>query len=179
MSTKPTFHRAVETDLLVDLFRRHKGMVGKVLTYAEMSRLIARDVQHGGRGVLRTARKVAEREFGVVFGVVLNVGLEVLSEAGKVEAASTVVGRVHRAARSAVKTLQAVEIAKLSDAEKMKFNHAASHAAMLEAMTTARTSKRLEIAVERSRQTLPLGQMLELFQDRTEARHDTATQDGR
>jgi len=50
--------------------------IGDFVTYEELNGIIGRDVQKEGRGFLNTARSMAEREDGKIFGVVINQGLK-------------------------------------------------------------------------------------------------------
>jgi len=83
--------------------------VGQVLSYAELGAVINRNVQGDARHILQSARNKALCDDGVVFDVVVNVGLKRLSD---VEIATSTgehhIGRMRRTARRCVRQLACV-----------------------------------------------------------------------
>ena len=93
-----------------------------MITYANLSDLIGRDVQSEAIGSLTTARRMCQMEDQIVFSPVRGVGLKRLDDSGIVEYADNDIAKIHRAARRGVERLGCASYANLSEEQKPSFN---------------------------------------------------------
>ncbi len=71
--------------------------VDEVITYQEISNLISRDIRQA-RGYLNTARRIAQRDNGFVFGTVRNIGIRRLNDVAIIESANISIRSIRRKA---------------------------------------------------------------------------------
>lgn len=100
--------REINVDARVILARLKAAKVGDIITYAELSELVGRDVQKANRYILEAARRWAKKE-RIVFGTVTGEGIQRLDDAGKVRVGSGMIDKIRRTSRRAAQTLAAVE----------------------------------------------------------------------
>jgi hypothetical protein len=138
--------------------------VGAEITNKELSDIIGRNVQESGRGVLATARRKAQREDQIVFGIVRNVGLKRLTDAEIVNSGERSIEHHRRSSKRAGRRLTCVQhFDALPPEVQTRHNAQASYFGLVAHLSTTRQMKRLEEKV--SNGVLPLQRTLEAFKD--------------
>lgn len=159
---KRAIHEAsVEMRLLVALLG--KAQPGDVVTYEQMQAECGVNCRpgHAGYQKLGSARNRVQSDVGFVFVTVPKVGVKRCLESEKPEVMASVSDHIHRAARKGMKVAATVDISKLDNADKIKFNTRASQLGALSAFTGNKVLKRLESAVAKAEAELPLTKALE------------------
>ena len=165
MTEKKTI-QALSLDSKMVYERLKKSVIGETISYSELSTIIGRNTQNGGRGALQTARRKALREDYMVFGVIHNVGLKRLSDLEIVATGEDTVTKIRRASTRGFRTVTAVrEFDKLPNDAKVRHNTYASVLGALSMATTAARMKKLEGKVAEAKASLPLMKTLEAFSD--------------
>ncbi len=149
---------SIETRLLYQ--RLVRAEIGEVINYKELTEIIGRPAQEGGRGVLSSARRMAIRENKVKFGTITNVGLKRLNDSEIVAGTEHRLRHIGRTARRGLKDL-ACATGELSHEDVVKHNTGATLLAMLLETTRPHKIKRLEGAVATAQDQLPLAKTLE------------------
>jgi len=158
--------QALSLDSKMIYDRLKKSAVEEIVSYAELSKMIGRDTQNGGRGSIQTARRKALREDYIVFGVVRNIGLKRLSDVEIVATGEDTVTRIRRASTRGFRTITAVrDFDALPNDSKIRHNTYASVLGALSMATTAARMKKLEGRVAEAKASLPLAKTLEAFSD--------------
>ncbi|MGE3932390.1 MAG: hypothetical protein AB7F67_04020 [Rhodospirillaceae bacterium] len=154
---------SVDTNLVFQ--RLETAEVGEVVTYAELTVLIGRDVTTRARHNLTSAVRRAERERGMIFAPQRGVGVKRLSDAEIVEAIGAVPAALGRRARRAARWLAAVaDWDALPPALKARHNAYLSALGALTEITRPATIAKLERHVDqRHRQALPVAKTLDAF----------------
>lgn len=115
------------------------------IAYRDLSAAIGRDVQHGARGNLESARRRLLRTTQILFGVVVNEGLKRLDDIGKVETGRAHVRRAHSHAKMARrKTASVDDFDRLPNAVKVEHNIIMAQAGVIQQMSSERTTRKLE-----------------------------------
>jgi hypothetical protein len=141
-----------------------KVSIGDAITYKALSGLIGRDVQDEARGALMTARRIAERDKNIVFGVIRDVGLKRLNDAEIVSTGEDARGRIRRIARRSVaRVLRVNNYAELSQEDKVRHNAYASLFGAIEQMASPKSIAKLEQYAKDAQAELPIKRTLELF----------------
>jgi hypothetical protein len=86
-----------------------KAKHGDIVSYLEMSEAIGRNVQKEARSALDRARRIVERQHGLVFRPVLNVGMRCLPDIDTAKTATSALTRIRNTAKRAVKTLKTIK----------------------------------------------------------------------
>lgn len=162
MKRKGTFKLSVDTDMV------HKRIVaaniGEVITYAELTELIGRDVQGAARYVLHSARNMAMREDRAVFGVNTDVGLVRLDDCAVVDAGADGMAKARRAIRKGARVLGCVNnFDAMPNEKKIQHNTALSLFGALHEAMKPKSVARIEAAVTREAGEIPFAKTLELF----------------
>ena len=137
------------------------------ITYLALTDTIDRNVQHEARGNLNTARNMARREHGIVFGVVMGEGLKRLKDEEIVGVGMKSVKAIGRASRRAIGKLICVK-----DFDNMPMNTQVKHNTMLSvlgvmsAIAKPKKIEALENVVATAQKRLPLSKTLEAFSAR-------------
>lgn len=157
------FTVSLETRLLYERLRKLK--VGEVVTYGELTGIIGQDVQAAGRGALRSARHIAQRDHQIVLDAINNVGLKRLSDRETVASAGQTLNKVRRTAQRGIDRLAAVsDFDALQDEEKAQHNASMSALAVVKLMAKPKSVTRIAAAVNTSNTgQLPVARTLELF----------------
>jgi len=153
---------SIETSLLVE--RLKQSAVGDVVTYAEMSTLVGRNVQGDGYSAMASARRICQREERMVFEVIRNEGLKRLNDSGIVATGGVNLKRLGRQARRGVKTLACVtDFDALPPDQQVEHNMTMSMLGALAQMVKPKQQEKLRLAVANAQQRLPLTKTLEMF----------------
>jgi hypothetical protein len=98
--------RHPETDLLIARLR--DVPLGQEIGYADLSRVIGRDVRTAARPRLTSAREIALRDHGVCFFAIRGVGLRRITVQELPQVGAHARGRAKSAVRGGLKTISAV-----------------------------------------------------------------------
>ncbi len=154
----------VNIDALTLCDRLQAAEVGEVVTYAELSELIKRDVQRDARYVLASAQKRLQRDNRILFGAVRGVGIKRLNDEETVRVGATSMTKIRREARRGMQKTACANFDALSDEGKVQHNTSLSMLGALHLMTTSRKIKALKETIKNTGGKLSLGRTLELFQ---------------
>jgi len=139
--------------------------VDEVITYQEISVIISRDIQQA-RGYLNTAKRIALRDDGFVFGAVRNIGIRRLNDMAIVESANKSIRSIRRKASRKKDDLLCMRREELNDEEKLSLDTKLTHTSFLEHMTKPKAIRRLEMSVKEASHQLPLQKTLEIFREK-------------
>ena len=139
----------------------------EVVTYEELAAAIGDDPQTAGRHHVARACQILEREAGIVFDAIANVGLRRADDLLKVELGRRRIRKAGRQAKRARRTLAAVEKWEaLPNEKKLEHNMLAATAGALQAMSSYQAMKRLEGKVDaQQRRQFDAAASLKLIQE--------------
>lgn len=155
------FTPSLEMNLLMGLLSKCEP--GDIVTWDQMQSACGVNCRPGraGYGKLGSVKRRLEADLGFVFSTVPRVGVKRCLENEKPDVMAAVSDHIHRAARRGMKVAATVDLSKLDNADKIKFNTRASQLGALSAFTSAKVIKRLETAVTKAEAELPLTKALE------------------
>lgn len=160
-TTRPDFQMSVDTRKIVD--RLMVCGIGETVETAELTEMLGRDVRNGAAGCLYSALRHVERHHDLVFASVRGVGYKRLSDAEIVASGDSFVNRSRRNARRGYRRLGCVQFDKLPEDQKVKHQTFQSVFSALHSVSKSSAVKRVEVEVQKSRESLPLAQTLEAF----------------
>jgi hypothetical protein len=137
---------SIEVQLLVK--RLSLASVGETIEYGELCAVASQDVWHKSQHKLHSARRIVERDFGMVFVAVSGVGLKRISEPEKVDLIGHGAELIHKKTTKLVKKAGTVDLSQLDKPKVSEFN--------------VRVSQ-LGAAVESAGHQLPLAKTIEAF----------------
>ena len=150
---------SLESQLLVDRLLTIEP--GLCISYSVLADVIGQPVQTGtGYGRLQTARRILQRDHGIVFEAVIGEGLKRMDDAGCVRVGASYRQRIRRAAKRGLSKLLCADPAKLTNDEKTEFHATASHLGVLHHMTGRAVTKQLTATVEKTQERLPVAKTL-------------------
>lgn len=152
--------QAVDTRLLVSLLS--KAEIGQTFTYAELSRHLGRKVE-GSTSNLLSARKILQRDYGMVFDTIWGQGIKRLSDSEIVALGDKLPGKVRRLAKRTIVKVSVAKDEALTNEQIVQRNAAVSMAGVLMHVSTKSGLAKLEAAVKVNAAELPVGKTLELF----------------
>lgn len=140
--------------------------VGGFVEYGTLSSAIGRNVQGIARGVLESARRICEREYSIVFGVVFSKGLKHLTDEETAKLARPWFDHVRRGSRRTARRIASIKDGASISQEAMReqFTGLSLMGALMH-MTTGRQIARLEGKVEEAARELPLQKTLDAFRE--------------
>lgn len=122
--------------------------VNEIATYAVMSAAIGRDVQNDARHLLNSAITRRLRD-GEVYGVVINVGMKRLDDAGIVGTGALTAKRIRNLSRKGLKKLMNLkDYTSLPRQLQNEFNTRAAQLGILKAYTGTAKTRRIAGAVD-------------------------------
>lgn len=155
-----SFQTSVETRLLYARLRTLQ--IGEIVTYQELSGIISQDVQQEGRGKLVSARKMVQRDDGIMCDPVENVGIKRLSDSEGNQSTTQIFGRVRRLSERGVKRLRVVNPDNLSEEERTRRVASLSVLAVMKLMGKPKTLDKVE-ASNAGGGEIPIARTLEFF----------------
>ena len=160
-SRKTLFDRTIETQAAIEVMR----IVNRddIITYEVLEKEVGCNPQHGGRGYVNSARRYLQREHGMVFVAVPNVGYKRLTDTEIVKSSPEALTKSRRASRRAAQRLTCVEYDELSKEDKVAHQVHLSLFGAIQAISKADASKKLTSQVAETMRSLPLNQTLEAF----------------
>jgi hypothetical protein len=140
--------------------------VGSVWPYEEMTAILGRDIQGDARSVLESARRIMEREYNIVFGVIRNVGLKHLTDDEAINTGQGTIDHNRRMSRRAAKRIASLKSPEtVSQAAQTKqFTFLSLFGAIVH-MTRPRQIEKLSSRVEAAHKELPLAKTLDAFKE--------------
>lgn len=148
-SKRTLFTLSVDARLLYE--RLIAVPIDGVILYSDLTNIVKRNVQAEAYGSLSSARNLAQRDKGIVFGVVRRVGLRRLNDVEIVGTSDEALASICRKARKGVKKLACVsDYAKLPDSAKARHNATMSVLAVVEHTAREQNVKRIEGSVANS-----------------------------
>jgi len=160
---KKTIREAsVETRLI---YQRLSGMnIGDFVSYSDLNELVGRNVQKEGRGYLKTARSICERDDNKAFGVILNEGLKCLNSKEIINTAEFSIGHIKRTSRKSLKKVRCInDLEQLPNDEKIRLNTYASILGVMATMAKGSNIRKIEARVQETQEQLPYVKTLEAF----------------
>ena len=158
---QPIFKLSVDTQLVID--RLMKAQVGEVVTYADLSAILGRNIQYASRGCLTTACKRLQADHAIVFGTVRSVGVKRLNDSEKVAAGLSSIPKIRSQARNGAKRIVCAQYDALSKEDKVKHNTGLSFLGVMGEMTKPKIQLALAERVKEAQDKLPLQRTLEFF----------------
>lgn len=152
---------SLEAQLIRD--RLQTAEIGEVVTYAELTKLIGRDVRRFAHGAISTARKHAMRNMNMVFVAVANEGLKRMNDIEIVNSVDGDIKRVRRIARRSSTKLTRVNFDSLPNEKKIDHNAKLSMLGAIGQFTQPAALTTLKKQVAETQQVLPIGKTLEAF----------------
>lgn len=154
---------SIEAKLIYEEIR--KLGEGDVLRDTTIAEVTGQEFSNGATGAFYTARKMAQREDGIVLSRVRKTGYQRLDDAGIVGASESRVRNLRGAARRAFKELGCVKRIDLLDAEtRVKAQTHASLFSAVHGITRPNRVAKLEAKVKDAEEQLPLAKTLAAFQ---------------
>lgn len=133
---------SVDTQVLMRALR--EVAVGETIAYADLSKLISRDVQGRARGLLNTARRRLELDEQMVFAPVIGEGLKREDDMGILAMGQRDIQHIRSTARKVTRRCALVDYDKLPAEAKRTHNVVLAQAGVLAYMTKAPVVKQLE-----------------------------------
>lgn len=142
------------------------ALVGALVRYDDLTKLVGRDVTGEARGAMNSARRLLLRE-GIRFDVVRGEGLKRMSDSEVAQSGAASIRSVRRKVNGEIKKLSAVsDFNSLTGAEKVQHNTAMSVLGVMSHFSKQEQVKTIEGCVTQSSQRL-------LAADATEAIYKT------
>ncbi len=137
--------------------------VGDVYTHQQMNETCGQDVWRKAQHKVVSARRIVERDYGIIFAAVSGVGLKRLNDAEKIGVVAHGTELIHRKTKRLVRKAGTVDLSQLKPAEVQSFNVHVSQLGAIAAFASHKATKTLALAVEQSGHQLPLQKTLEAF----------------
>jgi hypothetical protein len=152
--------KSADTSIIENRFRNTQP--GDVVTYAELSTLLGRDVREFSMSNIATARRTLVSE-SIFFDCVTNEGYKRLTAEEAVNASDHYRTRAKKAARRGLVHLQNVPFDSLSEESKRKHLTASAQLGAIELFSSSKSSKKIETAIGNNNHKMALGETLKLF----------------
>lgn len=160
-SKRSLFERAIETQAAIEVMSSIQR--GEIATYLALEKAMACSPQKGGRSNVNSARRYLQREHGMVFVAVFNVGYKRLTDTEIVKSSPEALTKSRRASRRAAHRLTCVEYDDLSKEDKVAHQVHLSLFGAIQVLSKADATKKLTARVTETMRSLPLNQTLEAF----------------
>lgn len=146
------------------IYQRLKDMKpGDFVTYGELTGIIGTNILTH-RHILYTARRMAERNDKITFGIITNEGLKCLDTTGIIATGDSAIKHIHRTSRKAARRFTCVgDLNNLTNDEKIKMNTNISILGALTHITREKTIKKLEAPITQAMQAIPYAKTLDAF----------------
>lgn len=151
------FTRSLETQALVKLLSTDEH--ADLFTYEELSEAAGIDAKH--HGALQSARHIVEREKGVVFETIRNVGIKRASDVEIVDAGCRAVSHIRNTAKRSIAKASCVKsVEALPNEKKAALNSHLTTVGMIHYVTTQSAQKKIEAKVTQTSKDLPVAEAL-------------------
>lgn len=159
---RPVFKINIDTQAIYD--RLEKMEVNGEVSYAELSKLINRDVQADARSNLISARRMLIRDKRMVFDVIVGIGLIRMADPEIAGSGGRSIERIRRETRRGAQRLGCVkEFDKLPNELKIKHNAMVSIFGAMSLMTRQPNIKKVESNMQETQEKIGARKTLELF----------------
>jgi hypothetical protein len=135
----------------------------EVIPYADLSKIIGFDVQRDGYSYLKSAREIVERDTGRLVGIVLGEGVKLLTPEEQVAIGPDSLQRLKRATTKSIKRIGRVQVDRLTADQRLDYHTTASVLGAVHLFTKPRSMAKIEEAVSKTADKLPIGDTLKLF----------------
>lgn len=153
---------SVDARLLYERLVKVEGTI----TYKELNEVVGGNVQEKQRGVLTTARKMAESIDGIVFGTISTVGLKRLNDSEIVNLSDGIIRHVRRSSRKGISKISKVaDFNNLSNEDKIKHNASLSILGVFAEISKPKKIGLIEKKVAAAQDSLSLIKTLEAFKE--------------
>lgn len=152
--------KSADTSIIENRLRNTKP--GDIVTYAELSTLLGRDVVEFCRGNINSARNTLVKE-SIFFDCITNEGYKRLDNKEAVHASEAYTTRARRAARKGMVHLQNVPFDGLDDEAKKKHLTVSAQLGAIDLFSSSKATKKIEGAVTDASHKLAIGETLKLF----------------
>lgn len=140
-----------------------EAVVGKPITYEEISKAIGRDVRKHSMSALNTAKRSLFKEKQMVFATERNVGLVLIDDSTIIKSIEKDRLHLHRTASKSLKKLAAVKFDNLDESSKKEHVVASAQMGAVAMFAHKSSAKKIESKVTAKAETLPIGETLKLF----------------
>lgn len=134
-----------------------------VVPYSELSKIIGYDVQGDGYSYLKSAREIVERDTGRLIGVVAGEGVKLLTPEEQVAVGPDTLQRLKRATTKGIRRIGRVQVDRLTDDQRLDYHTTASVLGAVHLFTKPKSVSKIEAAVSKASDKLPIGETLRLF----------------
>lgn len=156
----PLFRLSAESRLLIG--RLQKATVGEVITYAEMATLISHPVD-GSTGALRTALLRVLRDYDMVFGAVVGVGMKRLNDDEIIDEGTQYANAVRRKAKRSIERVSKVDFTKLPREQQMRHSAHVATMAVVAFVGNDKQIRKIEASITPEKRELPVLETLKMF----------------
>lgn len=162
--TAPATILDVSPDVLAIEDRMKAAKIGEVITYAEIAKLVGRDVQFEDRYLIQSARRRCLRNHRMVFAPVRGVGLKRLDDEGIINQSESGFRRLRRIARNeCAKQLCVTDFEKLSREARVKQSAALAVFGTIAMFGKRKSIEKIEARVSAEPRRLSYKETLALF----------------
>lgn len=149
---------SADARFLIDALKAVRA--GDTISYADLTKLIGRDVRADARGCLSTARRHCERD-GIVFGAIRKEGLKRLGDTELCADYVAAGSHIARTARRSLRRMNAVEnYADLPPDKRQQLDLGRTLMALHLDAESSRVRAKVEAKVAEEKQQLPVGRLL-------------------
>jgi len=161
MTKSPSFQLSADARFLYQHLKTIR--VGSVVSYADLSAVIGRDVA-GDSTALQRAIRICLREDNIVFANIRGEGYKRLNDAEIVDTGADTIARIRRTSKRGVQKMLAVQkFDDLPNDKKLQHSARVSVLASLVDATTSKQMKKVEGAIGEAAKQLPVAETLRLF----------------
>ena len=160
MAKKGIQMKSADTSIIENRMRNTQP--GDVVTYAELSKLLGRDVREYCRGNMSTALHTLIKE-SIFYDCIINEGYRRLDVEEANMAADHYRQRIRKTTRRGLTHLQNIPFDQLSEDGKKKHMTQSAQLGAIDLFASSKATKRIESAVKSDSNTLAIGETLKLF----------------
>ena len=161
---QPIGQYSIDVKTLVD--QGKEVAVSGMWLYDEMRQATGRNPQGSLRSALGRARRILERDYNVVFGVVKNVCLMHLTDEETIKSGQPTIDHIRRMSKRAGRRITSLKdpTSVRTDLQLRQYTELSLFLALAH-MTTGKQVARLEKKIKESKKELPLAKTLEAFKE--------------
>jgi len=155
---------SIDTRVVYD--RLKATQIGETVLYADLTKLIGRDIRGVASWVLQSARRKALHDDQLVFGSVRNEGVRRLADTEIVDTGHDAITQIHRRSVRSLRKLASVQdFSALPPQDKVRHNAYASLLSISAHATRDKQVKKIEQAVEKSQAALAVQRTLDALKE--------------
>lgn len=142
-----------------------EAVVGKVVTYEEMSKALGRDVRKFCYPNLNAARLSLAKTESIIFGTENGVGLRRLDDRQVVESSEKDVKKIRKLTGRSLGKLQTVDVNKLDEPTKKSFLTRSSQLGAVFLCSQNQAGNKIEGRVRTNSERVPVGEVLKMLSE--------------